>query len=104
MVKEKSTSLHFAAAGGTPQIPHSLWTFCRGVGPSFIPEPLSIHEAKGTLNVQDLSGKDRTVFPPGPVLHGSIKVHQDGVWWPKATTLLYRADAPVPEVSQESTS
>ena len=50
------------------------------------------------------------MLPPGPaghvqtftILQGSARVHHEGVDWPKASTLLYPTDAPVPEISRAS--
>ena len=36
------------------------------------------------------------------VLQGSATVHQEGVQWPRASTLPYPADAPTPEISRDS--
>ena len=55
-------------------------------------------------------GTDRLGLLPGPVGHvrtlsvfqGSVRVHHEGVDWPRALTLLYPADALVPEVSRDS--
>ena len=112
MANQRQTSLSFEAAGGRPPIPHSLQGFVEDVAWSFVLRPLAIRETKGSLDAYHLVGTDRLVLAPGPAGHvrtcsvfqGSVRVHHEGVAWPRASTLLYPADAQVPEISRDSGS
>ena len=110
MSDQRSTSLSYAAAGGIPAIPSSLRSFVAEVARSFVLDTVVVEARKGTLDVYLLDGTAKLALQPGPpghirtytVLQGEVEVHQVGVEWPRASTLVYPADAAVPEVSRVS--
>ena len=110
MSNQRGTSLSYEAAGGNPPIPPSLRSFVAGVARSFVLKTVVVEERRGTLDVYLLDDTARLSLQPGPrghirtytVLQGEAKVHQVGVEWPRASTLVYPADAAVPEVSRAS--
>ena len=110
MSDQRRTSLSYEAAVGNPPIPPSLRSFVANVTCSFVLKPMVVRETRGTLDAYRLEGPGRLALPPGPpghvraytVFQGTVEVHQDNVEWPRASTFLYPADAPVPETSRAS--
>ena len=110
MADQRRTSLRFEATGGMPRVPHALRGFVEDAARSFILRPLVIREGKGSLDVYHLVGTDGRSFPLGSaghvrtftVLQRSFRVHPEGISWPRASTFLYPADAPMPEVTRDS--
>ena len=105
LANQNRTSLHFAAASGTPRVPHALRAFCEHAALAFVRQPVFIREGLGTLNFHLLTGTDRTSFPPGPAGHvrtftvfqGLVTVHQEGFIGPGLRPSSTRLMLPHPE-------